>query len=91
MNRDRAEAVAIAGLAFIAGDEDLLGRFMGLTGLAPDDLRRSAGEPDFLAGVLDFLLADEAILLRFASENGFRPEEIGPARRAFGGMEGVEW
>ena len=62
MNRTAAESIALQALAFIAGSADHLARFMAETGLAAEDLRTRASEPTLLAGVLDFLLADEARL-----------------------------
>ena len=54
--REDAQILAVKGLIFIANDPEVLGRFMTLTGLAPDDFRGAAGEPEFLAGILSFLM-----------------------------------
>ena len=45
-------------------------------------IRRAAGEPGFLAGVLQFILAHEPTLLRFAEETGTPPAAVGKALRA---------
>ena len=39
-----------------------------LTGFAPSSLRERADEPDFLVSVLDFLLSNEELLLRFCDD-----------------------
>jgi len=75
-----AQAVALQAIAFIAADEDLLPRFLALTGCGLDDLRRRIGEPGFLGGVLDFILADEPTLLLFAEATELAPEAPMAAR-----------
>jgi hypothetical protein len=82
-----AEMVAINALRFLAGREEELGRFLALSGVAPADLRRLAGDGAFLGGVLDFLLGDEALLLTFAEEAGIQPEAIAVARRQLDGRQ----
>lgn len=82
-----AEMVAINALRFLAGREEELRRFLALSGVASDDLRRLAGDAAFLGGVLDFLLGDEALLLTFAEEVRIRPETIAVARRQLDGRQ----
>jgi hypothetical protein len=80
-----AETVAAQALGWIAADEDRLGRFMGLAGLTVDELRVRAGEAEFLGGVLDFVLGDEAATLAFAAEAGLKPEALMRLRRQLPG------
>lgn len=87
LRREMAETMAVEALGYIAGEPETLGRFLAASGLGPATLRRAAADPHFLAGVLDFVLADETLLLAFASHAGIEPESIAKARRAFGGME----
>lgn len=86
-SRDGAEALALRALAFLAQDFERMGRFLALTGVAPHDLRRLAGEGGFQLAVLDHLAADEPLLLAFAEEERVKPERIVAARRALGGGE----
>ena len=72
----------MAALAFIAEDGETLGRFLGATGLGPETLRAAAGEPGFLAAVLEFLMGDESLLLVFAERQRVRPTMIAAARHA---------
>ncbi|NJM36068.1 MAG: DUF3572 domain-containing protein [Rhodomicrobium sp.] len=81
-NRGEAESLAIDALAFIASEETLLARFVAATGYDLAGIRAEAGSPYFLAGVLDFLLGDESLLLVFAGHGGTDPASIGAARRA---------
>jgi hypothetical protein len=75
-----AEELAVAALGFIAGEPEQLGRFLAMTGIGPDSLREAAREPRFLAGVLDHVAADEALLLAFAAVNEIDPEAVMRAR-----------
>jgi hypothetical protein len=81
INPDSAEKIAIQGLAFVAGDPDLLRRFLAITGIEAANIRASAREPGFLAGVLQFILAHEPTAKRFAEESGIDPGSIQAARR----------
>lgn len=77
--RADAEGVAIAALGFVASDPELLARFLAITGIEAHAIRQAAAEPAFLAGVLQFILAHEPTLMRFAQETGTPPEAVGKA------------
>ena len=62
--QEAAAALAIAALGFLAGDPEHLERFLALTGISPGDIRTAAREPDFLAGVLDYVAGNEALAAR---------------------------
>lgn len=79
-SRERAETLALQALAFIAADEDRFSRFMALTGLTADEVKHRAGETDFLSGVFDHMLGDEALLVAFAEEAGLDPSAVAAAR-----------
>jgi hypothetical protein len=85
LRRDRATATAIAGLAFLAADEERLQRFLTLTGLDPGSIRQAAEEPGFLAGVIRHIMEDDRIAAAFAAEEGLSPEELTAAAAALGG------
>lgn len=75
-----AEALAITALSFLAGRPEDLERFLALTGIDPSTLRQCAAEPQFLGGVLDFLLQDEALMMVFAESEGVAPASVAKAR-----------
>ncbi len=77
--REDAEGVAVAALGFVASDPELLSRFLAITGIEATAIRRAAAEPGFLAGVLQFILAHEPTLMRFAQETATPPEAFGRA------------
>lgn len=80
-----AQVLALNALAFLASDEDRLANLLLTTGLDLGALRDRAGEPAFLAGILDFLLGNEALLLLFAAETDTQPEMIARARQRLPG------
>ena len=87
-SRQHAELLAIRALAYLAADQARLDRFLMASGIAPQQLRRAAAEPEFLAGILDHLGAEEALLLAFAAHAGIDPADVARARRA---LPGASW
>ena len=83
------EALAIQALTFIGGDRDHLDRFLISSGLSPDALRHAARDPTFLHGVMDYIVADEPLLLAFAASAGMRPEDVARAHARLA-RDGVE-
>jgi hypothetical protein len=82
---ESARSLAVGVLACIAADSDRLNRFLSLTGLGPDNLRTAAADPAFLGSVLDYLVADEQLLVTFASDAGLKPEAVARAHAALCG------
>jgi Protein of unknown function (DUF3572) len=85
LTRQAAEELAIQALTYIAGDPERLGRFLAVTGIGPGEIRAASGEPGFLAGVLDYVAADEPLLMGFAAEASVDPAAIGKALGVLGG------
>lgn len=84
-NTQDAEGVAISALGFLASDPERLGRFLSVTGLGPENLRAAAGEPAFLLSVLDYVAADESLLMALAGHLSIRPEAITQAHQRMAG------
>ena len=84
-SREAAEMLAIAALAFIAEEPERMSAFLGATGIAPEAIRDAARSDDFLAGVLEHMLADESLLLAFAESASLDPAGIARAKTALGG------
>jgi Protein of unknown function (DUF3572) len=82
LSHEEAEALAIDTLSFLAEDPNRLAGFLRATGLSIADVRSQAGSAEFLAGVLDFVAADESLLLVFASERRIDPATVMAARRS---------
>src|ERR1700722_3880586 len=84
--REAAEVLAIQALGFLAEEPERLGAFLSTTGIPIEGIRDAVREPDFLAGLLDHMLADEKLLVAFADSAGIDPACIAKARRALGGQ-----
>ncbi|MDF2637553.1 MAG: hypothetical protein K0R64_537 [Novosphingobium lindaniclasticum] len=65
-------------------DQDRAERFLSLTGLTPDVLRASLGEPATMAAVLEFLCSHEPDLLAAADALEVTPEVLARARERLG-------
>ncbi|MEO1531616.1 MAG: DUF3572 domain-containing protein [Pseudomonadota bacterium] len=91
MTPDAAEALAAEALAWMAGDQDLIGSFLAASGAAPGDLASVASEPAFLGFVLDFLLGDDETVTAFAQATNRSPESVIRARAALPGGMTPEW
>ncbi len=80
-----AQAIALKALGYLAADAELLEPFMGATGVGAGDLRAGAADTAFLAGVLDYVLQNEALLVAFAASEELAPEIIVRARQRLPG------
>src|SRR5436305_1575126 len=85
INRKIAENLAIQALSFMAGDPERLGSFLAATGIGPEMIRKAAGDPSFLAGVLDHVCGDEGLLLAVAEHAGVPPQEMEHAQAILNG------
>ena len=68
--------LAVEALMFLAGDPSRLDRFLAATGLGPHNLRQAATDPGFSLAVLDYLAADERLVVAFAAETDRAPEDV---------------
>lgn len=91
MTPDAAEALAAEALAWIAAQDALIAGFLDASGTDPATLRARVSEPEFLASVLDFLLADEPALIAFCENRGIAPGLPLGARRALPGGDLPNW
>jgi hypothetical protein len=73
--------MAVEALAFLGRSPERLARFLDISGLRPDTLRAAAAEPGFFAGLMDYLVSDEELLVAFAGEIEASPESVMQARR----------
>jgi len=76
-----AEDIVASVLMFLASEPERLARFFILTGLRVDTIRAASRTPGFAASVLDYVLADEKLLLAFASGAEVKSEELAHVRR----------
>lgn len=74
---------AIAVLAWLANEPDLFSRFLALTGVEPQQVRGAVNDPDFLAGMMDFVMNHEPTAMAFCEASGVTPEALTAAWQYF--------
>ena len=74
-------ALALAALAATLRDERRAQRFLDLTGIGTEELRRRAADPALLSALLRFLEAHEPDLIAVADAIGAKPEALVQAGR----------
>ncbi|HXZ67897.1 MAG TPA: DUF3572 domain-containing protein [Alphaproteobacteria bacterium] len=82
---EAAETLALEALTFLASDERRLGALLAQAGWTLPELRARLGDPHVLAGILDFVLSDERLVVGFCESSGCAPEMPMRARRALPG------
>ena len=73
-------ALALSVLAATLTDERRAQRFLDVTGIGTDELRRRAAEPSLLAALLSFLEAHEPDLIAVAELVSVAPQQLVRAR-----------
>lgn len=73
MTYEEAETIALRSLAYILGNQESRKTFLDKTGLAEIALRERLKDIDHLAGILDYLSADEDLLSDFCTHSGISP------------------
>jgi uncharacterized protein DUF3572 len=76
-----AHALALLALAATLADERRAQRFLDLTGIGTDQLRRTADDTRLLLALMTFLEAHEPDLVAVAEMIGVKPEALVSARR----------
>ena len=85
MTADHAAILALKGLGFLVETGPAMDRFVDLTGFAPASLRERADDSDFLVSVLDFLLTNEELLVRFCDDESVDVRAVHMARHVLSG------
>ncbi|WP_434052284.1 MAG: DUF3572 domain-containing protein [Roseibium sp.] len=87
---EEAQGIATEALLQLSRDPEQIGRFLAFSGIGPEMIRAAANEPGFLAGVLEFYMMDEPLLLAFCENAGVRPTMMAAARYALAGGDGED-
>ncbi|WOS63987.1 DUF3572 domain-containing protein [Sinorhizobium fredii] len=85
-----ADETAVAILGWLAGEPELLSRFLALTGTDAASLRKAVGDPGFMGGLVAFLMEHEPTLMAFCTATETAPEEVVRAHQAFSGPANFE-
>lgn len=91
MNETAAQTLALKALAWLVGNDDLVGVFLGATGASADDLRAQAADTAFQVSVLEFLTMDDAWVMAFCDEAGLAYDAPLMARHVLAGEAGRHW
>ena len=90
MTEDHAAVIALRALAWLA-EAELLDAFQTTTGADRETIRNAAQDPDFLAAILDFVLSDDAFVLRASDRLDLQPTVLAEARAALPGGALPNW
>jgi hypothetical protein len=85
MTAAAAETLTLKAFGFLVNSPAALDRFLAESGSDILNLRARAAEPEFLAAVMDFLLADDGVAGAFCDSEGIEPAMLHRARRALPG------
>lgn len=91
MSPDSAETTALNALGWLVADDELLPIFMGATGVDQNDIRNNAGDAAFLGSVIDFLLMDDAWVIRVCDALSIPYSDLATARQALPGGAQIHW
>lgn len=80
-----AETIALNVLGFLADSPEKLDSLMEQSGLDASTIRVRAADRDFLGAVLDFLMANEALLVDFCETSQTDPKAVQMASHVLGG------
>ncbi len=85
------EIIAIRAVEWMAADADELHKFMQTSGESLESLRSRLNDPEFLAAVLDYVLASEKRLLAFCESAALPPDAPQRARHFLPGGDIPHW
>jgi hypothetical protein len=80
MSPERAQILSLEALTWLVAEPDALARFLAASGVSGADLREAAGSPELNLAILDFLLANETLLLGFCETSGSNVASLHRAR-----------
>lgn len=86
-----SEEMAIQALVWLSAQEEMMSRFLALSGVTIDSIRMASQDPGFLGGIIDFILGHEPTLIEFCQASGISPETVVASGRALNGETGDTW
>lgn len=85
MNIENAYIVGLKAITYIMSEEDLLSRFVALSGLNQDEISERLQDQHFLSACLDFLLNNEKDLISFCDDSDINHNDPLHASQILGG------
>ena len=89
--QESAEVLGLQVLGWLASEEELLPVFQGSSGASEEDIRVGARDAVFLGAVLDFVMMDDAWVVRCCDTLGVSYDSLMQARQVLPGGEQVNW
>ncbi|MEZ5796332.1 MAG: DUF3572 domain-containing protein [Paracoccaceae bacterium] len=89
--QESAQTLALQALGWLAGQDEAFMAFLSVSGTDAAGIRARAAEPELLGAVLDFLLADEQLLMQFCAAAGLTPDAPLRARAGLPGGDIPHW
>jgi hypothetical protein len=86
-----AQVLAAQVLGWLAGEDELWDVFVGATGADVNDIKSKLQDPEFLSSVLDFVMMDDAWVMRACSALSVPNETLMRARQSLPGGALREW
>ncbi len=80
-----AQEIAVAILAWLGEQPDMLTRFLSLSGLDASSLRQFSRSPGFAEALMEFVMAHEPSLNAFSAHSGIAPATVATAWQRLSG------
>ncbi len=78
---DATSDLVTLSLEFLVADHRRFERFLATTGFDAAEIRSAARSQSFLESLLDYICADQSLLIAFADANGYDPAAVEAARQ----------
>ena len=82
LSADAAHDIAVQALTFVAGDPDVLNRFLETTGWTAQSLQEPETRETLPRAALEYLMGADDLLLTFAANAGVDPADVARAHHA---------
>ena len=86
-----AEIVALKGLEWLVGHDELFVIFLGSSGADIKDVKSGANDPAFLGSILDFILMDDSWIKEFCEAEVLEYDVPYQARQSLPGGDIPSW
>ncbi|WP_169568620.1 DUF3572 domain-containing protein [Sneathiella limimaris] len=86
MNQELADIISFQAITYLLSDEKRISWLLGETGLDTNELKNNPGNPEILAGILDFLMNHENLLLEFCEQFDVDPTSFQKIRHLYPGF-----
>lgn len=91
ISKNNAEIYAVHALGWMVQDDDVVMPFLAQTGVGLDDVKARAGDPEFLASVIDFILSLDQWVMACADAIDIMPEQFVEIRAQLPGGNLPNW